>query len=161
MKVGFFSPMPPARSGIADHAVQLLSALQTSALRGEASVELSASRADVNLYHLGNNQLHADIYRRALREPGVVILHDAVLHHFLLGFLNRDEYIAEFTLNYGLWSSGTASELWQNRARSAADHRYFDFPMARRIAERSRAIIVHNPAAERIVRNHCPGARVV
>ena len=38
-----------------------------------------------------------------------------------------------------------AENLWSERARSAADRRYFEYPMLRRIVERSRAVIVHNP----------------
>ena len=45
--------------------------------------------------------------------------------------------------------AGLAEELWQARAASGADHRYFQFPMLKRVAERSRAVIVHNPAAAR------------
>jgi hypothetical protein len=93
-------------------------------------------------------------------DPGVIVLHDAVLHHFCLGFLRREEYIDEFVYNYGEWTRAFAADLWENRARSAADPRYFSHPMVRRVVEQSRAVIVHNPAAARIVRNHAPGARI-
>jgi glycosyltransferase involved in cell wall biosynthesis len=115
----------------------------------------------VPLYHLGNNSLHAEIYRRALLEPGVIVLHDAVLNHFFLGQLDEKAYIEEFVFNYGEWNRGLARELWRDRAVSAADHRYFEFPMLRRIAERARAVVVHNPAAAAIVRRHAPDARIV
>jgi hypothetical protein len=111
------------------------------------------ARCDVALYHLGNNPLHREIYRRALAEPGVVVLHDAVLHHFFLGALDRAAYIDEFVYNYGEWHRGLAREdLWRARASSGFDRRYFDYPMLKRIAERSRAVVVHNPAAARMVR---------
>jgi len=154
--VGFHSPLPPARSGVADYSAALL-----PALRRFGRVEVNATRADVCLYHLGNNQLHRQIYERGLRRPGVVVLHDAVLHHFFLGFLDRNAYVEEFTYNYGEWSRGLAEELWSGRARSAQDPRYFRHPMLRRIAEVSRAVVVHNPAAARMVIEHCPAARVV
>src|SRR5262249_44631453 len=100
-------------------------------------------------------------YERALDAPGVAVLHDAVLHHFLLGYLEEARYLDEFAFNYGEWGRGLARELWRGRAGSGADHRYFDHPMLKRIAERSRAIVVHNPAAARMVRTHAPRARVV
>src|SRR5207253_9475044 len=53
-------------------------------LRRQLHIEVAPARCDIALYHLGNNALHAAIYRRALDEPGVVVLHDAVLQHFLL-----------------------------------------------------------------------------
>jgi glycosyltransferase involved in cell wall biosynthesis len=114
----------------------------------------------VPLYHIGNNQLHADVYRRALEHPGVVVLHDAVLHHFFLGSLDEAAYREEFVYNYGGWHSDLAAQLWRERARSAQDDRYFRYPMLRRIVERARAVIVHNPAAASVVTAHCSKARV-
>lgn len=113
---------------------------------------------DINLYHLGNNQLHREIYQRALEKPGVAVLHDAVLNHFFLGAFSEQDYIAEFTYNYGTWSEDLARQLWRGRARSAGDPQYFRYPMLKRVAERSRAVIVHNPAAAAMVGKHAPGA---
>ena len=156
MTAGFYAPLPPARSGVADYAAALL-----AELRQHGRVEVAPARCDVALYHLGNNRLHGEIYRRACEVPGVVVLHDAVLHHFLLGRLDEAGYIAEFAYNYGEWNRGLAGELWCGRASSATDRRYFDYPMLKRIAERARAVVVHNPAAARVVREHAPAARVV
>jgi glycosyltransferase involved in cell wall biosynthesis len=89
------------------------------------------------------------------------VLHDAVLHHFFLGTLSADEYTEEFVYNYGEWMRGLATELWSQRSRSAADPRYFEYAMVKRVAEVSRAIIVHNPGAAAIVMRHAPGARVI
>lgn len=147
--------MPPAATGVADYAAALF-----DAMRARGDVRLDDAQADVALYHIGNNHLHREIYARALEHPGVAVLHDAVLHHFFLGTLDERAYIEEFVFNYGEWMRGMAEELWRNRARSAADPRYFEFPMLKRIAVRSRSIIVHNPAAAAAVRRHAPGARI-
>ncbi|HTS75108.1 MAG TPA: glycosyltransferase family 4 protein [Bryobacteraceae bacterium] len=154
MKLGFFSPLPPASTGVADYSARLL-----AELRRFVRIEAGAP-GDVALYHIGNNQLHRAIYARALERPGVTVLHDAVLQHFFLGSLERGAYVEEFIFNYGEWSRDFAADLWLQRARSAADPRYFEFPMLRRIAERSRAVIVHNPAAARMVARHAPGATI-
>ena len=156
MKVGFFAPLPPARTGVADYAAVLL-----GALRRRGRVETNARDADVALYHIGNNHLHREIYRMAVSRPGVAVLHDAVLQHFFLGTLSQDRYIEEFVYNYGEWTRGQAEDLWKNRARSAADPRFFDYPMLKRLACASRAIVVHNPAAARLVLEHNRQARVV
>ncbi len=155
MTVGFHAPLPPARTGVAEYSAALL-----RALREYGRVEVAPRRAGIRLYHLGNNQLHREAYRCALAEPGVVVLHDAVLQHFFLGWLDRAPYIEEFVYNYGEWNRGLAGELWDSRAQSAARELYFRFPMLRRIAETSRAVIVHNPGAARMVREHAPRARV-
>ena len=154
MKVGFYSPLPPAPTGVADYSAALL-----AELRKHGTVEAGRD-ADVALYHIGNNHLHREIYARAIEKPGVAVLHDAVLNHFFLGTLDQRGYIEEFTYNYGEWTRGLAEDLWRNRARSAADPRYFDYPMLKRIATASRAMIVHNPAAAHVVERHAPGVRI-
>lgn len=160
MTVGFFSPLPPARTGVADHSAELLRALEASTAAGGGEVKVNASEADVPLYHLGNNHLHREIYSHAIKKPGVAVLHDAVLHHFFLGAESEEEYVAEFIYNYGHWSEDLARELWRRRSRSAADPEYFRYPMLKRVAERSRAIIVHNPRAAALVEEHVRGTTV-
>ena len=156
MTVGFYAPLPPAPTGVADYAAALL-----SELKKHGRVEVAPAACDVALYHLGNNGLDGDIYQRAIDQPGVAVLHDAVLHHFLLGRLDDSAYVEEFVFNYGEWNRGLARELWRGRASSATDRRYFDYAMLRRIVERSRSVVVHNPAAARVVLEHAPQARVV
>jgi glycosyltransferase involved in cell wall biosynthesis len=147
--------MPPARTGVADYSIELLRALEPL-----GPIAVACSSADILLYHLGNNLLHLEIYKRALEKPGVVVLHDAVLQHFFLGALDQRSYIAEFVYNYGAWNEDLARHLWKNRARSAADPEYFRYPMLKRVVERSLGVIVHNPRAAAIVAEHVPGARV-
>ncbi len=156
MTAGFYSPLPPARTGVADYSAALL-----AELRRHGKVEVAPARCDIALYHLGNNGLHAQIYRQALAQPGVVVLHDAVLHHFFLGQLSEAEYIEEFVYNYGEWNRGLAGDLWRGRAASGTDERYFRYPMLRRVAERARAVVVHNAAAAAAVRAHAPQAKIV
>ena len=64
MTVGFYSPLPPAHTGVADYAAALL-----EGLREHGRVEVAPDRCDAPLYHLGNNALHAGIYRSAMECP--------------------------------------------------------------------------------------------
>jgi glycosyltransferase involved in cell wall biosynthesis len=153
---GFHSPLPPARTGVADYSAALLRALQKL-----GDVRPDATAADVHLYHIGNNQLHRAIYQCALASPGVAVLHDAVLQHLFLGALSENEYADEFAYNYGEWHRDRGRQLWLARATSASDERYFRYPMLRRIAECSRAVVVHNPGAADLVRQHAPEANIV
>ncbi len=156
MKVGHFFPSRPAPSGVADYASAL-----AGALGARCELRPGGDNCDVALYHLGNNRLHWEIYQRALERPGVAVLHDAVLHHLLLGSLDRAAYIEEFVYNYGEPSREEAGQFWDARSRSAADTRYFERALVRRAAESSLAVVVHNPAAARIVREHATGAHFV
>jgi glycosyltransferase involved in cell wall biosynthesis len=156
VKVGFHSPLPPAKTGVADYSAELL-----RALRGYGEIEVGSRRAGVQLYHIANNVLHWDIYRRAIDQPGVVVLHDALLQHLFMGVLSELNYTEELAYNYGDWSRGLAAELWAGRASSGMRQAYYRYPMLKRLAERSLAVIVHNPAAARIVREHAPQTPVI
>ncbi len=134
---------PTGHSGVADYARTLRAALPP--IRG------------VTVFHVGNNQLHQPIYQRliARQDPKqVVILHDAVLQHFMLGSLSEKDYVEEFVYNYGEWQRDQAQDLWQRRAQSGSAPEYFAYPMLRRAMEAAHLVIVHNPAAERLAREH-------
>lgn len=154
MILGYHAPLPPAPSGVADYAAAMLRGLRHF---GEVRANADGER---NLYHIGNNRMHAEIYARAMEKPGLVILHDALLQHLFLGMYEEAEYIEEFVYNYGEWNRGLANTLWRRRAGAMADPRYFRFPMLRRLAERSLALVVHSEQARASVLAHHPAAKV-
>ena len=87
MKVAYYSPLPPDRSGIADYSAHLLPALEE---RVEVKVAKQGRRTprgcDIALYHIGNNpHAHAWIVEALRERPGIVVLHDVVLHHLVAG----------------------------------------------------------------------------
>ena len=134
---------PPGNSGVADYARVLHAALPAA--------------PGIVVFHLGNNQLHQPIYARLIsrQDPKrVVILHDAVLHHFMLGTLSHEAYVAEFVNNYGEWNRELAQDLWARRSHSGSSPEYFAYPMLRRAMEAAHLVIVHNPAALRLAREH-------
>ena len=153
MKVAVVSPFPPVRSGVADYAARIADAVarHTDVTRISSPKRAPLEQFDAVLYHMGNHALHGPIYEAALAVPGALVLHDAALHHFALGWFPRERYIEEFVYNYGEWFRDCAEDLWRERALSAAEERYFHYPMLRRLVERCRCVIVHNPAARRAV----------
>src|SRR5256885_3216543 len=91
MRVGYYSPLPPERSGIADYSGLLLPALRSRVDVVVADRRFS-NEVDVRLYHLGNNpQAHGWILDELRRHPGVVVLHEVGLH----------ELVASLTLGRG------------------------------------------------------------
>ena len=89
MKVAYFTPMPPETSGIADYSALL--AARAWRQRVELDVVQRGRKrpprgADVCLYHVGNDpDAHGWIVDALRRRPGVVVLHDFVLHHLVAG----------------------------------------------------------------------------
>ncbi|MCL4784423.1 MAG: glycosyltransferase family 4 protein [Bryobacterales bacterium] len=154
MNLGYFAPLPPQPSGVADYAAAMLRGLSR---HGDVRVNASGH---CNLYHIGNNRLHAEIYERAMAEPGVVLLHDAMLHHLLIGSFGETQYLEEFVYNYGAWTEDLARTLWRQRARAMSEPRYFRYPLLKRISEHALSLIVHSEEARRTVMAHDPNARV-
>lgn len=157
MTIRFHSPLPPARTGVADYSAALLEELKAQA---EVVTNPATVTPGIDLYHIGNNAFHRDAYEQALIRPGVIVLHDAVLQHFFLGFLDRAAYIDEFTFNYGDWYRDFAAELWDQRAKAPGDTRYFEWPMLQRVVACSLGVIVHNEAAAAAVRRHAASAKI-
>jgi glycosyltransferase involved in cell wall biosynthesis len=164
VRLGYHAPLPPAATGVADYAQDLLQALRDVCAVEGGSVEIGARDADVHLCHLGNNLLHAPA-QRVIEEDGwpgrkLVLLHDANLHHYYLGARGREGYLREFCRQYGGWYRSFAEQLWNERARSASDPRYFEYAMLASIVRASDAVLVHNPEARSRVLAQAPGANV-
>lgn len=166
MKIAYLSPLPPARSGIAGYSAMLLPALReyfdvTAVVDQKETVRLSRVSVirledyrkrrdsfDGAIYQLGNNPLHEFIYREAMECPGVIVLHDVVLHHLLVEMTlargDVDGFVEVMRRNHG-----QAGAAWA-RARAAGLHHElsnFLFPASVEIASRSKGVIVHNQFA--------------
>lgn len=172
MRLAYFSPLPPIKSGIADYSRELL-----EQLAGHAEITLFVDQPepvipelasefvlkphgeygkdrfnfDLALYHMGNNVHHEAIYNSALRYPGVVVLHDLFLHHFIgsMTFV-RDDYITYAQeLSYALGSSGL--ELYCDIRLKRRRFPVFEIPLINRLVDRSIGTIVHSHAGAEIV----------
>src|SRR5690242_21606030 len=107
-RIAFFSPLPPARSGIADYSEALVAALRPLVeleVFAKADAGFDAARVDAIVYQIGNNLCHDFVYETALRHPGVVVLHESSLHHLIADLTIKrgdwDAYVAECEYNGG------------------------------------------------------------
>ena len=104
LRLAYFSPLPPQRSGISDYSRDLLPHLANLAqvmlfaddpalvvdelqqqfeIRPYSDYPSLRDQFDLPIYHLGNSPFHKNIYEMMMRYPGITVLHDYVLHHFL------------------------------------------------------------------------------
>ncbi len=150
-RVALFSPLPPTRTGVAHYASMLLPELRKH-LDVIAISDPRPPTPDPRIYFLGNNPHHAWIYEEAMRTPGVVVLHDLVLHHLIVEMTlargDVDGYVAALEANHGqagaAWARGRAAGLHSEMGN-------FLMPASVDVANRSRAVIVHNRyAADRL-----------
>jgi glycosyltransferase involved in cell wall biosynthesis len=179
LRLDYVSPLPPVRSGIADYSLDLLPALAAAAdvrlIRlpdqpvdpGIASrwpmVPFEAAGEDgrLLLYQMGNNRYHEAVRDLALRRPGVLTLHDVVLHHLLLDLtLGRDEfdpYVEALERDHG-WVGEAIARV--KRWGLFGDSPIFALPAHRTLLRRQRGVLVHSEWAAGVVEEEAPGVRV-
>lgn len=181
LQVAYFSPLPPQRTGVADYSAELLPYLAELAEitvytpdPGAVPSELSRRlpivdlarypsqrwRHDVALYHMGNSRFHRQIYTLLRRYPGVTVLHDHVLHHFLLqstlGQGDFPGYVRELAYAHGREGQARAHAILRGE-RPAPCYRW---PLSRRVVDLSLGVVVHSAVVRRRVLAASPRARV-
>ncbi|CCH27399.1 Glycosyltransferase, family 4 [Saccharothrix espanaensis DSM 44229] len=179
MRVGMWSPLPPERSGISDYTYELL-----GPLADEVSLTAVSRSADVvapvpvvppaeatglPVYQMGNHSgVHSWIYRRALAEPGVVVLHDTSLLDFQQGFhggIGTPGFRDELVYAHGpIWGDVHDPALLHGWPAVEADGtRYLDamtMTMERRLLAASKGVIVHDPFTAARLRERYPALPV-
>jgi glycosyltransferase involved in cell wall biosynthesis/SAM-dependent methyltransferase len=156
MRIAFFSPLPPQKSGIADYSAALLERLSDLA-QVETFTErppgFDAARYDICVYQIGNNPYHIAAYETALEFPGVAVIHEANLHHLITDLTIRrgdwDAYLREVEYNGGKEALEYALKHVRTLQRGPD---YEGVPMLRRVLERSKAAIVHSRCVEESLR---------
>jgi glycosyltransferase involved in cell wall biosynthesis len=104
MRLAFLTPLPPAHTGIADYSVDVLRLLsarhEIDVFHDQEAVDPKAlppscrafragtfvdrhreRRYDLAIYQMGNGLHHGFLYPLVARVPGLLVLHDLVLHH--------------------------------------------------------------------------------
>jgi glycosyltransferase involved in cell wall biosynthesis len=144
VRAAVWTPLPPARTGVAHYASLLLPALGQHV----DLVPADAEAIDRHVYQLGNNPFHEEAYRAAMRAPGVVVLHDLVLHHLIVEMTiargDVEGYVQALEASHGpagaAWARGRAIGLH-------AEIGNFLLPASVDAAQRANAVIVHNEYA--------------
>jgi glycosyltransferase involved in cell wall biosynthesis len=168
MRIAWFSPVPPDRSGIAAYTTELIPHLSPKV----GSVDLyHAGRHDfvwrhrrapydLTVYQLGNSDSHDFMWAYLFRYPGLLVLHDAQVHQARALWLLRrleprlDDYLVELAANHPeappalghLFAAGLGGQLFRL------------WPLVSLAIRASRLTAVHNAhLARRLAREH-PGA---
>ncbi len=173
LSVGFVSPFPPVRSGIADFSAELFPAVSalvdaTAYTPGEAGKAFTSGH-DVLLVQIGNDPLHAPTYE-ALRDegsgtPAVVTLHDFSLHHlFAAAYLDggrEQEYGRELVRNHGEKGRLLWERMREGRKIPVWDLEPWSYPMSTEVARRAAILVVHSKIVAGSVLRAVPETDVV
>lgn len=184
--IDYVSPLPPVRSGIADYSVDLLPHLSAAGadvrvlgLPGQPVDPGVAERFRVvsadearpaggwapeprlALYQMGNNRHHEPVEAMALERPGVLTLHDLVLHHLVseetLGERDFDAYRRRLEADHG-WIGRDAARPREWGADVEA--MLFALPAHRTLLRRQRGVLVHSRYAAAWLAEEDPELRV-
>ena len=155
VRVAYFSPLPPERTGIADYSALLLPELSS---RLDVDVVRRGRRraprgTDIAIYHVGNNpEAHGWIVAALRRRRGIVVLHDFVLHHLVAGLTvarrDTDGYLDAMQRDSGVMGrlvahgvvDGVLPPVWESRAA--------EFPLVREVLDHADGVIVHSRFVE-------------
>lgn len=174
MKLNWFSPLPPASTDIAHYTTRVLAALceraevvlwtdrreWDGALSKHAQVRFfepahiaweELNRADMSIYHIGNNPLfHGAIWQISRQHPGIVVLHDERLHHFFDGLYRvqwRDlpSYLAVMEEYYGEEGRRAGEACFRSDARNI-DEMAERYPLTSLALENALGVVAHTRA---------------
>ena len=179
LRIAYFSPLNPQRSGISDYSEELLPFLAARGLeitlyvdgfkpsnrallerfavadyRAEPSRLGRLGGYDAAVYHVGNDhRYHAGIFDAARAAPGVVVLHDFSLQHFLIGLARErgdfNVYLDEVGACEGPELRAEAEEALTRGAVPSIHARPADFPLNCRLVNAAEAVIVHSEWSRR------------
>lgn len=163
-----YTPLPPARNGIADYAWRMMEALQpcfrqsvvTGTEGGKApkgipvrSQSAASGRKGLPVYQIGNNWHHSHELATALVQPGLVLLHDLQLLYLYESLAPSEEELVRLMRRSNPRLSLRVAERLQ-RKQPTPKLPYMLADMLADLLDRSHRVVVHSNYARRVIRAH-------
>lgn len=176
MKIAYFSPFNPLKSGISDYSEYLATALSVNAVvdlwvAGFVPTKLDDKfqvwdyvenpelleklpEYDAIIYNIGNNPYyHSHIYDVFLKYNGYVILHDLVLYFLVTGYylelLNNSNLLIEEAYYNGGKDDAKCMKSILNQEIPALQYKTPErLPLNKRLIEHAKGILVHSEYAK-------------
>ncbi len=175
MKINWFSPLPPAKTDIANYTLRLLPSLleltevelwTTNPEYDQSINQLTSVRvynindlpwktihqADINFYNIGNNrEFHQSIWEISQQCPGIVILHDLKIQEFFCGIYQAKQdkagYLKQLRDYYGPDAQKIGELFWQGEI--SGRFMIENFPLTPAALNQAKAVICHSHYAYR------------
>lgn len=179
LAIDYVSPLPPVRSGIADYSLDLLPNLEKLCdlrvirLPGQPvdeevidrwspqPAEVAGDGGRLPLYQMGNNRYHEGVEALAQERPGVLTLHDLVLHHLAVELTlaegEIEPYLERLEADHG-WvgeAVGRARKWWE-----IGQAALFTLHAHRNLLRRQRGVLVHSEWAVETLSENDPDLQV-
>jgi glycosyltransferase involved in cell wall biosynthesis len=168
MRIAWFSPLPPARSGIATYSADLVPRL-APAHAIDAFTETNArdfvwkarrDPYDLVVYQLGNAPCHDYMWGYLAAFPGLVVLHDARLHQARARALLQDERFDDYRREFCYDHPEARRDFAEYAIAGLGGPIYYCWPMLRVVIQTARLVAVHNPRVAADLRDQFPGTPV-
>ncbi|MCC7236465.1 MAG: glycosyltransferase [Bryobacterales bacterium] len=171
MRLAFFSPFNPLKTGVADYSEELLPHLSAHAevdlvtggytlankeirdryrILSPEEFLASAGRYDMAVYQLANNvEQHGYMAPCMKRAPGIAVLHDYYLHYLMLGLTLLKGDIRTLRRIFAARYGGSGSALAHRVLFGMFDP--YQVSTVLPLVEMSRGVIMHNAFGESLV----------
>lgn len=176
IRLAWFSPLPPVRSGIATNSAELVAALEREfAIDVFVDQALGNPRAlpahdfvwrnhkqpyDLTVYQLGNSSHHNYEWPYLFRHPGLVVLHDTHLHHARAASLLREKRAGDYRAEFRAGEPNVNADVAELGVAGFDSHLYYMWPMTRLVIEASRVTAVHSRGSAVDLRQDFPTATI-
>jgi glycosyltransferase involved in cell wall biosynthesis len=187
MRLAWFSPLPPVRTGLAVDSRELLGRLAADHLIDvfvdepvvDAARRLNrfpeaiaihpahdfvwrATRApyDLTVYQLGNSAHHAYQWPYLFRYPGLLVLHDGQLHHSRAAALMRQRRSDDYRAEFAACQPESRVDAAELAIAGFDSHLYYYWPFTRLVVEGSKVTAVHTQALRDDLAADSPEAHV-
>lgn len=168
MRIAWFSPMPPTRSGIASYSDELLVHLDP-VFTIDRFAEPTAhdfvwthqrEPYDLVVYQLGNAPCHDYQWAYLTRYPGLVVLHDARLHHARARHLLQQERFDDYRREFRYDHADARADFAEYAAEGLGGSIYYFWSMLQVVVRTARTIAVHNSLVANDLREEYPGVPI-
>ncbi len=185
MRVAWFSPMPPVRSGIAACSAELVAGLgadyqidvyvdepvaRLTQVDGAAAGAVPPRSAhdfvwrharepyDLTVYQLGNSSHHDYLWPYLFRYPGVAVLHDARLHHARAATLLRQRRASDYRREFAASVPHVSPDAAELAIAGFDSALHYEWSFTSLIVAASRITAVHSGALTRALLEEHPAA---
>lgn len=177
INVAFFSPLPPKRSGISDYSAELLPFLakyfnvdiyiddyevkddyliNNYSIFSYRDFESKKNQYDEIIYQFGNSEFHEYMYDIALKNPGIIVLHDFFLSGLVQYIANKHQN-PEFFFDNLVYSHNKLGSEYQKKIFSHEvdiEKTINDLPINKKIIDSAKTIIVHSEYAKNLFKKY-------
>ena len=186
MRIAWFSPLPPDRSGIAAYSAELLPRLAAHEIEafvddsgGQHAVDRAAAvdgvtvrgafdfpwrharqPYDAIVYHVGNDACHDYLWPCMVRYPGLVVLHDGQLHQARAQALIRQRREADFRAEFSYCHPDASPLLADLVVAGLGGTLCYFWPMVQVPVRAARVVAVHSAHLARDLAVQFPAADI-